>query len=288
MRRMGRFKFILGIFAVLGVALAVYFVLSGENALVTHPQGQVARGQLNLITINLLLMLIVVVPTYVFLFVVIWKYRAKNTKQKPERTHKVYKQWVLWLIPLIVVIPMGIITWFATHALDPYKPIEGKSKPLKIQVVALDWKWLFIYPEQGIAMVNVVQFPAETPIHFELCSDGAPMNSFWIPELCGQIYAMTGMVTSLHMMADKPGSYAGRAAEINGEGLADMTFIATSLPPSDFNGWVTSVKRSSLQLNSQSYEKLAEPSVNHPIVLYSHAENELFNKIVAKYQPPQK
>ncbi len=178
---------------------------------------------------------------------------------------------------------MAILTWVATHELDPYRPLGTSLETFKIQVVALDWKWLFIYPEQGIATVNFVQFPEKTPIHFELAADGSPMNSFWIPELSGQIYAMTGMVTPLHLMADGSGVYKGRAAEINGRGYADMAFIAKSTSHSDFDDWVLSVKESPFQLSGPVYEELIKPSINPAALFYSHVEEGLFNKIVMKY-----
>ncbi len=196
-------------------------------------------------------MLIIIVPTFILLFVVAWKYRAKNAKAKydPEHSHGVFGELILWMIPSVVIAVMAVITWNATHKLDPYKPLESEVKPLTIQVVALDWKWLFIYPEQGIATLNFVQFPERTPIHFELSADGSPMNSFWIPQLSGQIYSMTGMTTQLHIMADGPGEYTGRAAEINGEGFADMTFVAKSTSQSDFEDWVAERKTISSATN---------------------------------------
>jgi cytochrome o ubiquinol oxidase subunit 2 len=189
----------------------------------------------------------------------------------------------LWAIPSVIIAVMGAITWYATHKLDPYRPLDSNISPLTIQVVALDWKWLFIYPEQEIATLNFVQFPERTPIHFELSADDSPMNSFWLPALSGQIYAMTGMRTSLHMMADAPGVYEGRAAEINGQGFADMTFIAKSTKQSDFDDWVTFVKKSPLQLTQSAYDELTTPTQNHPITLYSYVEKDLFHKIIMKY-----
>ena len=181
---------------------------------------------------------------------------------------------------------MAVRTWDATHQLDPFKPLESEVKPLTIQVVALDWKWLFIYPEQEIATVNFVQIPARTSIHFMLSADGSPMNSFWIPQLSGQIYSMSGMTTSLHMMADVPGIYTGRAAEINGEGYADMTFVVKSTTEADFDAWIASVKQSSLQLTDPIYNELIKPSIKNPVTLYSYVEKDLYNKIVMKYMHP--
>ena len=278
-------KWIISILAILGAIIAIFFVLRSENALVVHPKGIIAHRQLNLMITNILLMLIVIVPTFIVLFVVAWIYRMKNSKAKydPDHSPGAFGELILWIIPSIIVAVMAVITWKATHELDPYRPLKSDVKPLTIQVVALDWKWLFIYPEQGIATVNFVQFPAQTPIHFSLAADGSPMNSFWIPQLSGQIYAMTGMITPLHLMADGPGEYSGRAAEINGQGLAGMTFLAKSTSQSDFDEWVKKVKQSPLQLTESTYNELVKPSENNPIALYSSVEKDLFNKMVMKY-----
>jgi cytochrome o ubiquinol oxidase subunit 2 len=224
-------------------------------------------------------MLIVIVPTFIFLFVTL---RKKGTKSKAS-----LKQPILWLIPTSIIAIMAVVTWDAAHKLDPFRPLKSDFKPLTIQVVALDWKWLFIYPEQGIATVNFVQFPAGVPIHFTLAADGSPMNSFWIPQLSGQIYAMTGMSTSLHLMADGPGTYTGRAAEINGEGYADMTFVVTSSSTSDFEDWVAGVKQSPEQLTEAAYNKLIKPSIRHPVTFYSSVKNDLYHEIMMKYMAPQ-
>ncbi len=287
---MKRVKFILGVLGILGMVVAIILILKSDYALLTHPKGVIAQSELKLIKTNILLMLIVIVPTFILFFFTIWKYRSSNAKAKhdPEHTHGVIGGLVLWITPSVIIAVMAAITWKATHELDPYKPLESDVGPLTIQVVALDWKWLFIYPEQGIATVNFVQFPEKTPVHFALSADGSPMNSFWIPELSGQIYSMTGMTTSLHVMADAAGEYRGRAAEINGEGFANMTFVAKSTTQSDFEEWVASVKLSPLQLTDQIYNELAKPSNGSPIVLYAKVEEDLFDKIVMKYSHPNK
>jgi len=285
---MKRIKLVIGVIAILCALLAIFFVLRSENALLTHPKGIIARSELKLIAVNYLLMFIIIIPTFILLFVVAWKYHAKNSKAKydPEHSYGVFGELLLWMIPSVIIAVMIVITWKAAHELDPYRPLTSEVKPLPIQVVALDWKWLFIYPEQGIATLNFVQFPAGTPIHFALAADSSPMNSFWIPQLSGQIYAMTGMTTQLHIMADEPGVYTGRAAEINGEGFADMTFLVKSISQSDFDSWIADVKQSPLQLTDSIYNELAKPSMNHPIMFYSHVEEDLFNKIVMKYMHP--
>lgn len=283
MLTMKKGKFILGICALICLAAVFFFVLRTDIAFVTRPKGLIAHREFDLIITNVLLMLCIIIPTVILLFLAICRYRAKQS----ESGKGMLRQWILWIIPSLVVVVMALITWDATHALDPYKPIESDVKPIKIQVVAMDWKWLFIYPEEGIATLNFLQFPDRTPVHFMLTADGSPMNSFWIPQLSGQIYSMTGMITQLHIMADGPGEYAGRAAEINGEGYADMTFLAKSTSQGDFEAWVDSVKQSPLQLTNQVYAELVKPSTNS-VVLFSFVENDLFNTIVKKYLPPQK
>ena len=274
--------------ALIGTACAILFVLRSEHALLIHPKGIIARKELKLIGTQILLMLIIIIPTLIALFSVAWRYRVKNMKveQLPDHSTKGFPQWILWIAPSIIITIMSVVSWRATHELDPYKPIKSEAKSLTIQVVALDWKWLFIYPEQGIASLNFVQFPENTPIHFALSADGSPMNSFWIPQLSGQIYTMTEMITTLHIMADGPGEYVGRAAEINGAGFADMTFVAKSTTQSDFEKWVEKVKHSPLQLTNPVYNELLKPSPNNPIALYSSVERDLFDKIVMKYMHP--
>jgi cytochrome o ubiquinol oxidase subunit 2 len=285
---MKRVKLLLGVVAILCAGLAIFFVLRSDHALVTHPQGMIAERELHLIKTNILLMLVVAVPTLFLLFFIAWKYRDKNSKtvHEPEHSSRCLSEVIMWSIPSAVIAVMAFITWHAAHELDPYQPIRSDEKPLTIEVVALDWKWLFIYPEHGIASLNFIQFPEKTPIRFRLCADGSPMNSFWIPQLSGQIYAMTGMITPLHIMADGTGEYAGRAAEINGDGFADMTFVAKSTSQKDFEGWVGQAKSSSLQLTRIAYEELLKPSKNNPIALYSDVEENLFHHIVMKNMGP--
>jgi cytochrome o ubiquinol oxidase subunit 2 len=274
----------IGVLAVLALALGVFFALRSEKAVLMHPKGIIAESELHLIATQYFLMFLIIIPTFILLFVVAWKYRANNLIKRTEG--KAPKEVVLWLIPSVVIGVMAVITWRATHRLDPYKPLESAVKPVVIQVVALDWKWLFLYPEQGIASVNYVQFPEKTPIAFALSADGSPMNSFWIPQLSGQIYSMIGMTTALHLMADGPGKYVGRAAEINGKGYADMTFVAESCSDAEFETWVKSAKESPFKLTDAVYAELLKPSVNNPIVIYSDVEKDLFHTIVMKYMHP--
>lgn len=281
---------LLGLLAVVVGVIGITAVLASENALLVHPKGIISSSILELIIINISLMLVIIVPTYILLFTVVWKYCIKkdDAKYDPEHSFGLMGEVLMWGLPTLVVAVMSIVTWKATHALNPYKPIESDKKPLTIQIVALNWKWLFIYPEEGIGTLNYFHIPAKRPIHLKLAADNSPMNSFWIPELSGQIYAMTGMTTQLHMMADGPGDYVGRAVENNGEGYAGMTFTAKSSSEKDFDAWVAQVKRSRHHLTEDAYNELMKPSVNSSVIFYSKVKDGLYHKIVHKYMYPTK
>lgn len=281
-------KFLIGLLAVLFGVIGIAFVLASENTLVIHPKGTIAKSELELIIVNIILMLMIIIPTYVLLFSIVWKYciKKENAEYDPNYTPGFFGNFLMWTLPSIVVVIMAIVTWKATHHLNPYKPIESDVKPLAIQVVAMDWKWLFIYPDQGIASLNELHIPEQTPIHLRLTADHSPMNSFWIPQLSGQIYSMTGMSTQLYLMADEIGEYAGKAVEINGEGYSDMTFSVKSTSSKDFEDWIAEVKTSSLHLTSDIYKDLVKPSINKSILLYSDVERGLYEKIIHQYMTP--
>jgi cytochrome o ubiquinol oxidase subunit 2 len=223
------------------------FKLVFSNFALLNPKGLIALEERNLMITAVLLMLIVVIPAFIMLAVFAWKYRAGNSRtdliQNPglyNHSAKVVFLW--WLFPSLIIFVLAMTTWHKTHALDPYKPIVSETKPITIQVVALQWKWLFIYPEQDIATVNFIQFPVNVPINFELTADNAPMNSFWIPELSGQMYAMAGMSTKLHLIANTTGDFAGSAAEISGKGFSGMRFVARASSQAEFDDWVFQAK----------------------------------------------
>lgn len=285
-----KIKFLIGVLTVVAAVICVVIVLANENALIIHPKGIIAQKELELIVTNIILMLLIIMPTYILLFAVVWKYciKTENAKYDPNHSYGPVGELIMWGLPSIIVAVMAVITWDRTHQLNPYKPLESKVKPLAIQVVALDWKWLFIYPELGIATLNDFHIPESTPIHLRLTADASPMNSFWIPQLSGQIYSMTGMSTQLYLMANEPGEYIGRAVEINGEGYADMTFSVKSTSPKDFEDWITQVKKSSFHLSEETYNELVKPSVNKSIILFSNVETDLYHKIIHKYLYPTK
>jgi cytochrome o ubiquinol oxidase subunit 2 len=181
------------------------------------------------------------------------------------------------------MIAMALIMWTSTHKLDPRTPIDSNTKPLVVQVVALRWKWLFIYPEQHIATVNFVELPAGTPVQFDLTADNTPMSSFWIPHLSGQLYAMTGHINTLNIQASTPGTYQGSSAEINGSGFAGMKFVANVDKAETFSQWVEATQQSASALNAVDYAKLLAPSENNPPQYYSNPPADLYASIVMKY-----
>lgn len=286
-------KYKIGI-AALGIVMAVALILAawpylrGTTIAVLEPMGHIARREQQLIVFGSILSLFVVVPVFGLLFYILWKYRASNTKASyaPDWDRNNWYEAAWWLIPTILILVLSVVTWNSTHELDPYKKLQSSAKPLTIQVVALNWKWLFIYPESNIATVNYVQFPKERPVEFVITSD-TTMNSFWIPQLGGQVYAMSGMSTKLHLIADGAATYRGLSANISGEGFARMTFEARSTSQADFDTWVTSVKQSRGQrLNETTYAKLAEPTQGYAITKYPTVDRSLYDTIVMKYMKP--
>lgn len=253
------------------------------------PAGPVAGSQSRLILTMAGLMLIVVIPAFVALFTIAWKYRAGNTKAKydPERIGGFGKELILWAIPAALIAVLAVMNWKSVHALDPYSPVRSISgaRPLTVEVVALPWKWLFIYPEQGIAAVNYLEFPERTPIRLKLTAD-APMSSFWIPRLGSQMYAMAAMMTQLNLEASATGEYPGRATEINGKGYAGMTFPARAVTAEDFKAWVARVKAGPNTLDMAAYNALAAPSEGNPPAFYASVDGGLFNTVMMKFMVP--
>lgn len=255
---------------------------------VLFPKGIIALEERNLLLIIQAIMLLVIIPVYILTFIFSWKYRSdnRNATYDPDLVDNKLAEYIWWGVPLIFTLIIAVLTWYKTHELDPYKPIISDKKPMTIQVVALQWKWLFIYPEEKIASLNFVQFPKETPIRFEITAD-APMNSLWIPHLGGQIYAMPKMKTELNLIAHEEGDFRGSSANLSGEGFAGMHFIARASTDEDYKKWVASAQKSDGLLNFDHYNQVAAPSQNNPPVLYQLKEENLFNKIMMKYMEPQ-
>jgi cytochrome o ubiquinol oxidase subunit II len=273
---------LLGIFATIVIH---YFQV--HSLVIFNPHGVIAQKERGLIIFALLLSLIVIVPVFTMLFLIAWKYRASNTKAKysPEFDHSRIAETTWWTIPSVLILILSIVTWNSSHALDPYRPLNASVKPLLVQVVALDWKWLFIYPQQNLASVNLVELPVNTPVTFQITAD-APMNSFWIPQLGGQVYAMPGMSTELHLEANKAGDYAGSSANISGSGFADMKFTARAVSANDFGSWSQAVKQAPSHLMASTYAQLAKPSRANPVAYYSNVQNNLYNNTVMKFMMP--
>lgn len=272
-----------------GLAMLGVLFLSSHSIVLLNPKGMIAEKQRALMIEAVLLMLIVVVPVFVLTFGIAWRYRASNKKAKysPDWDHSRILESIWWLVPLAIMSVLAVITWFSSHELDPYKSLASDVKPIKIQVVALPWKWLFIYPEQHIATVNFMQFPARTPIDFDITAD-APMNSFWIPQLGGQVYAMTGMSTKLHLIANEAGEYKGSSANLSGRGFAGMKFVAKASSQVEFNQWVHTTRLSKSSLTIDSYNELAKPSTDNSPAYYSLPMSNvgLYDTVVMKYMMP--
>lgn len=264
--------------------LVVY--LHTQDVEVLAPRGPIAYQERKLIFFALALSLVVVIPVFVMTFFFAWKYRETNHKAvyKPEWDHNVKVETIWWGIPTVLIFILSIAAWNGSHTLDPYRTIASKNPQMTIQVIALDWKWLFIYPQQHIATINYVEIPNETPVDFQLTSD-APMNSFWIPQLGGQVYAMPGMSTELHLMANGTGTYNGLSANISGDGFADMTFKAHSTTSLSFSSWIKKVQSSKRILNDTTYNALVSPTTANAVTYYRYESTDLFENTVNKYNP---
>lgn len=265
-------------------------LLAGCNAIVMNPFGDVALQQRNLIIASTVLMLLIIVPVIVLTFVFAWRYRASNTEATydPEWHHSTSLELVIWSAPLLIIIALGALTWIATHTLDPYRPIDRiaadrplppDAKTLNVQVVALDWKWLFIYPDYGIATVNELAAPVDMPIRFEITASTV-MNSFFIPALAGQIYAMPAMQTELNAVINQAGDYEGFSANYSGAGFSHMRFRFKGLSAGDFDAWVAKVKASGETLGRETYLALEKPSQREPVRYYASTEGGLYHRIL--------
>jgi len=273
-----------------GLILLSFALLAGCNTVVLNPAGDIAAQQGNLIVVSTALMLLIIVPVIVLTIFFAWKYRQSNTAAKydPDWDHSTKLELVIWGAPLLIIIVLGLITWITTHTLDPYRPLSridaerplpADHKPLVIEVVALDWKWLFIYPEQGIATVNELATPVDTPIQFKITAS-TYMNSFYIPALAGQIYAMAGMETKLHAVLNKPGTYEGFSANFSGDGFSHMRFKYHGLSDADFESWVNDVKAQRDALDRPSYVALEKPSAREPVRRYGSVDPTLYHAIL--------
>jgi cytochrome o ubiquinol oxidase subunit 2 len=248
---------------------------------VLDPQGPIASAERLLLINSTAIMLVVVIPVIVATLAFAWWYRASNTHatRSLDESYEGRVEFVVWSIPALTVILLGGVIWIGSHQLDPRAPIPAKSDPLRVDVVALDWKWLFIYPDHGVATVNQLVIPAGTPVEFRLTS-ATVMNSFFVPQLGSQIYAMGGMITHLHLLADQPGEYPGFSANFSGDGFSGMRFVVKSVPAGDFNAWVAQARGSGSGLDDASYAELAKPSQDVPATTYRSVEPKFFERIL--------
>lgn len=272
------------------LALSAATLLAGCNTVLMNPSGYIAKQQGDLIVISTLLMLIIIVPVIALTLLFAWKYRKNNTSAvyAPDWDHSTKLELVIWGAPLAIIIVLGTITWISTHQLDPYRPlvrldadraIAVGTKPLIVEVVALDWKWLFIYPELGIATVNELAAPIDVPIQFKITASTV-MNSLYIPALAGQIYAMPGMQTTLHAVINEPGQFDGFSANYSGAGFSDMRFKFHGMSEKNFQRWVQEARAKGGTLDRASYAQLERPSERNPVQRYRIVDADLFHAIV--------
>lgn len=272
----------------LGIALlstVLFFLSRGNDIALLSPKGMVADEQHWLLITSTLIMLGFGVPIILTLYFFIWKYREGNQKTTydPVTTNSKAYLAFAWGGPMIIVAILAALMLPATQRLEPQRSIEADKEQLTVQVVALNWKWLFIYPEQNIATVNYAQIPVDTPVRFELTADEAPMGSFWIPHLAGMLYTMTGHVNPLNLIAHTTGDYPGGAAEINGSGFAGMRFTTRVSSQEDFDAWVAETQQSADYLSDTEYARLLKPSENNEPAFYANPTPDLFTTIVSKY-----
>ena len=278
------------------ILLPLTGMLGACNAIVLHPAGDVAMQQRDELIISTLLMLLIIVPVMVLTVVVAWRYRESNAEATyaPDWDHSTSLELVIWSAPLLIIICLGALTWLGTHTLDPYRPvsrldasrpIDAKGPPLEIDVVAMDWKWLFFYPQYGIATVNQLALPVDRPIDFHITSTSV-MNSFYVPALAGQIYAMPGMETRLNAVLNHPGKFIGFSANYSGAGFSGMHFATLGTDAAGFDRWVQKVRGSGLALTDANYLKLEQPSENVAPMAFSGFSQKLFARVLNMCEHP--
>ena len=265
-------------------------LLAGCDWVVLNPSGDIAAQQGQLIVVSTLLMLLIIVPVIALTILFAWRYRKSNTEAKydPDWDHSTQLELVIWGAPLLIIIALGLITWISTHKLDPYRPLDrldanrpisAAAEPLTIEVVALDWKWLFIYPEQGIATINELATPIDVPIRFKITASTV-MNSFYIPALAGQIYAMPGMETQLNAVINKPGTFDGFSANFSGPGFSHMRFKYHGMDVADFDQWVKDAKKNGQTLDRAVYTELEQPSEREPVRHFGKVAPDLYHAVL--------
>jgi len=269
---------------------AVAPLLAGCDTIVMKPHGDIAVQQSQLIVTSTLLMLLIIVPVIALTLFFAWRYRQSNTEATytPDWDHSTRLELLIWGAPLLIIIALGAITWISTHRLDPYRPLDRIAadrplpagiRPLVVEVVSLDWKWLFVYPEQGIATVNELAAPVDRPIEFRLTSSNV-MNTFYVPALAGMVYTMPGMQTELNAVINRAGRYEGLSANYSGAGFSHMRFAFLGLSDADFGKWVETNRAQGQALDRAAYLKLEQPSEREPVRRYASVDKGLFGAIL--------
>ncbi|MYM28118.1 ubiquinol oxidase subunit II [Duganella sp. CY15W] len=273
-----------------GLLLAPLLWLAGCDTVVLNPSGDIAAQQAHLVVVSTLLMLLIIVPVMFLICLFAWRYRKSNTaaEYKPDWDHSTKLELLIWGAPLLIIIVLGLITWIYTHLLDPYRPlsrldenrpIAAGVKPLEVQVVAMDWKWMFIYPEQGIATVNELVTPIDVPVRFHMTASTV-MNAFYIPALAGMVYTMPGMETQLNAVMNKVGVYDGFSANYSGAGFSDMKFKYHGVSQADFDAWVAKTKAGTSALTRAEFVALDKPTIKHPIMHFGTVNQGIYDLIL--------
>lgn len=268
----------------LGMVTLIVLAAQGGSFQVTDSRGLIADAQRDTLFLATAIMAIIVVPVFLLTALISVRYRERNKSAtyKPTWASSRKLELLWWGGPVLIVTVLSVIAWQTTHSLDPYRPITSTQPPLKVQVVALQWKWLFLYPEHDIASVNELVMPVGRPVEFSITSD-APMNSFWIPRLGGQIYAMPGMNATLHLQADEAGTYRGVSANLSGEGFADMDFSVRAHATTGFNEWLDA-PAAQVELTNDTYERLRLPSKETGVSRFTMNSDSLYDEIIARYE----
>lgn len=286
---MKKYRVVFGVASVsIILTLLGYLLVRDAHFDVLQPMGSIAKQQRDLLVFVLILAAVVVIPVFTLLGIFAWKYREgrKDAKKRhePEMRDNAWLEVVWWGIPILIICVLAVVTWQTSHSLDPYRKIESNKQAIKVQVVAMQWKWLFIYPELGVATLNQLPVPVGTPVHFTLTAD-APMSAFWVPTLGSQIYNMNGMSSQLNLIADHTGDFPGYTTNINGEGYARMKFMVHARSDADFKAWVKKAQGSKDMMDQAAYDKLAKPETITEEREYMLMDRGLYDWVVQKYMP---
>jgi len=254
---------------------------------VLNPLGPVGEGDAQILIDATAIMLAIVIPTILMAFWIAWRYRASNRKAEylPYWSYSGRIEAVVWSIPILTIMFLGGLTWIGSYRLDPFRPLDSKTKPLEVQVVSLDWKWLFIYPDQGVATINQLVVPAGTPVHFSITS-ASVFNVFFVPRLGSMIYAMPGMISQLSLQADQAAELWGTSAQFSGDGFSDMQFTVKSVPQAEFSSWVNGVKGAGPMLDEAAYTKLMDQTQDVPPSTYGSIDPQIFRAVATQKIPP--